>query len=304
MQYPSISLLIPCYNAAKSLHLLLNDVLQQTIAFSEIIVYDDASTDNSAEIANQYGCQVIEGEINRGAGFVRQQLLEAATSDYIHFHDADDRIEANFLEFLLPYCTESIAVCCALKEVQKDGKILVRTYEPLNKEVDKISFFIRNFVHMNTMIYPRKASIEAGGFDVELRTNQDRVFHYRLATSNLSFRFIDQPLATQIRNVHSTLSNTKFSHIVANFVRGAEIAMDIFPQAYYPLLAEYLLFYAEKAAYRGEYSLVKHSITVAKRCGAKSLTAQGRFSNVLSQVIGIENTLIVRHQYTKLRQLS
>jgi glycosyltransferase involved in cell wall biosynthesis len=302
MSLPSVALLIPCYNSAQSLPLLLQDALQQTLAFNEMIVYDDASTDASGVIAEQLGCRVIRGEINLGAGHARQQLLEAASSQYVHFHDADDRMEPTFLETLLPKCDESLAVCCAMQEVGKDNKVTLRTYAALNEGTDQISFFIQSFVHMNTAIYPRMAAIEAGGFDAELRTNQDRVFHYRLAAANLRFKFVDQPLVTQIRNRQSTLSNTKFAAIVTNFIRGTEIALELFPPRYHALLGEYLLFYAEKAAYRGENALVHRAITAAKQCGIQRLETCGLPSQILSRVIGCEKTLIAKGQYARWRQ--
>jgi glycosyltransferase involved in cell wall biosynthesis len=296
------TLLIPCYNSARSLPLLLHDALQQSLPFSEVIVYDDGSTDDSGAVAERLGCRVIRDEINRGVGIARQRLLEAATTDYVHFHDADDRLDEHFLEALLPYCSESVAVCCTLREIGKNGKVDLRTYAALNEGTDKIAFFILNFVHMNTVIYPRRAAIGAGGFDAELRINEDRVFHYRLAAADLNFRFVDQPLVTQIRNAQSTLSNTEFATIVTNFIRGTEIALEIFPERYRSLLAEYLLFYAEKAAYQGEYELVRWAVKLAKRCGGVSLEAYGLPSKILSHLIGIEKALITRCQYAKWRQ--
>jgi glycosyltransferase involved in cell wall biosynthesis len=302
MNLPEVALLIPAYNSAKTLPNLLEDAHRQTHPFAEIIVYDDGSNDATSEIASQYHCKVIRSDVNRGAGYARQKLLEAATKNYIHFHDADDRMNPNFLEILLPYCVNGVAVCCTLKEVQKDGEVLLRKYSDLNSEVDKISFFIRNFVHMNTMIYPREEVLAKGRFDTELRTNQDRVFHYRLAASDIKFIFVDKPLVTQIRNPESTLSNTKFSKIIANFIRGAEIALDIFPEKYHGLLTEYLMFYAEKAAYKGAYDLVKQAVALAKNSGQVSLEAYGFLSRILSQLIGIEKMLILRGYYAKFRR--
>jgi glycosyltransferase involved in cell wall biosynthesis len=297
----SISLLIPCYNSETTLPILLEDALSQSHPFDEVIVFDDGSTDKTAEIAQQFGCHLLRHELNRGAGYARQQLLAAATGQYVHFHDADDRMGKQFVEQLLPHCEESIAVCCGLEEIGKDGKRSVNRYPELNG-ADQIGFFIRNFIHLNTAIYPRQAAIAAGGFDVELRTNEDRVFHYRLAAANLRFKFIDQPLVTQIRNPQSTLSNTRFTAIVTNFIRGTEIALEIFPSRYHSLLGEYLLFYAEKSAYRGEHDLVHRAIAVARQCGVQRLERYGLASKILSQVIGCEKTLIAKGHYARWRQ--
>lgn len=301
---PSVSLLIPCYNSEKKLPLLLQDALQQTQPFQEIIVYDDGSSDNTSLVAEKHGCKVIRGEINRGVGYARQQLLEAATSSYVHFHDSDDRMDKEFLETLIPYCQPDRAVCCSLKETLTNDKTFIHTYNPLNQNVDLIEYFIQNFVHMNTVIYPTKAALQAGGFKGELRTNEDRIFHYQLAVSGLRFKFINQPLVSRIRHSESTIAMAKFSATVSNFMRGVEIAMEIFPEKYYPLLGEYSLFYAEKAAYRNDYRTARRAIDMAKRCGVKYLSKQGKVSKLLSRLIGIEKTLFLRTKYALIRRKS
>jgi glycosyltransferase involved in cell wall biosynthesis len=299
---PGVSLLVPCYNSEKKLPLLLQDALQQTQPFQEIIIYDDGSTDNTSLVAEQYGCKVIRGEVNRGVGYARQQLLEAATAPHVHFHDSDDRMDENFLQVLSPYCQSDRAVCCSLKETLTDGKVAIYTYHPINQNVDLIQFFIQNFVHMNTVIYPTQAALQAGGFRTELRTNEDRIFHYQLAAAGLNFLFIDQPLVSRIRHLESTTATSNFSAITSNFMKGVEIALEIFPEKYYPFLAEYSLYHAEKAAYRNDYEMLQWTSTMAKRCGVKYLTNLGKASYILSRLIGIEKTLILRSKYASIRE--
>ena len=101
MTKPTVSLLIPAYNAESWLSDLLTDAANQTLPFAEIVVYDDASTDQTSEAAARFAVKVIRGEINRGAGYARNQLISASTSPWIHFHDADDRLSPNFNEKML-----------------------------------------------------------------------------------------------------------------------------------------------------------------------------------------------------------
>lgn len=63
-----------------------------------MLVYDDCSTDNTAEVACSYGAEVISGDENVGCTIGRKRLAEHATSDWIHFHDADDELLPNFVE--------------------------------------------------------------------------------------------------------------------------------------------------------------------------------------------------------------
>ena len=61
-------------------------------------MYNDCSTDNTAEVARSYGATVISGDENRGCSYGRAQLAEYASTDWIHFHDADDDLLNGFVE--------------------------------------------------------------------------------------------------------------------------------------------------------------------------------------------------------------
>ncbi|MCD6393162.1 MAG: glycosyltransferase family 2 protein [Planctomycetes bacterium] len=87
----TVSVVIPAYNAGEYLGRALDSVLAQTRPAEEIIVVDDGSTDNTADVAQGYGDKVrfIRQE-NTGASVARNTGIEAATSEWIAFLDADD----------------------------------------------------------------------------------------------------------------------------------------------------------------------------------------------------------------------
>ena len=63
-----IVVIVPVYNEAKTLPMLLQKISKVISADSTILVVDDGSTDNSVEIARQYGASVILHEMNKGLG--------------------------------------------------------------------------------------------------------------------------------------------------------------------------------------------------------------------------------------------
>jgi glycosyltransferase involved in cell wall biosynthesis len=94
--WPSISVIIPTYNAGMHLDKLLKSLQTQTIPWEcfEIIVVDDDSEDNTKEIAQQFGAKVIRNghrHIERG----KSLGLLAATHEYILFLDADNYLTSN-----------------------------------------------------------------------------------------------------------------------------------------------------------------------------------------------------------------
>ena len=96
-----ISFIVPCYNAAKYLTDLITSIKKQTINDWELLLIDDGSTDNTHEIINKFlndtRIHYIYQE-NGGVSNARNHGLQEAKGKYITCIDADDWIEANFIE--------------------------------------------------------------------------------------------------------------------------------------------------------------------------------------------------------------
>jgi glycosyltransferase involved in cell wall biosynthesis len=92
MQPPRVSVVIPAYNAAPTLGRTLESVLKQTFASLDVIVVDDGSTDDTAEIAQSTGdvrVKVIQTP-NGGVSRARNRGMAGASGELIALLDADD----------------------------------------------------------------------------------------------------------------------------------------------------------------------------------------------------------------------
>jgi len=97
-----VSIITPCYNAAEYITNTIVSVQQQTCSDWEMIIVDDGSTDNSAEIVKQISQQdsrikLIQKE-NGGSASARKLGLSIAQGEYIQFLDADDLLDKNKLQ--------------------------------------------------------------------------------------------------------------------------------------------------------------------------------------------------------------
>lgn len=101
---PKVSVIIPVYNSEKYLRQCLDSVLQQSLKDIEIICVDDGSKDNSLKILHEYEAKdpriMVIAQSNHGAGIARNNGLEYAHGEYIHFLDADDYLLENSYESL------------------------------------------------------------------------------------------------------------------------------------------------------------------------------------------------------------
>jgi glycosyltransferase involved in cell wall biosynthesis len=96
-----ISIVIPCYNAARFLRQAIESALTQTYPAREVIVVDDGSTDDSAEIAESYGEKVrVIRQHNQGQSIARNVGTAASKGDYLLYLDADDLLAVDALKVL------------------------------------------------------------------------------------------------------------------------------------------------------------------------------------------------------------
>ncbi|MFZ6015194.1 MAG: glycosyltransferase [Patescibacteria group bacterium] len=92
-----VSVVIPCYNHAEELGSTLESLVNQTINVKEVIVVDDASTDDMEPVINLFKeklpIDLIRHEQNRGAAAARNTGLRSAAGEFIIFLDADIVLE-------------------------------------------------------------------------------------------------------------------------------------------------------------------------------------------------------------------
>jgi len=98
-----VSVIVPTYNAEKHLKACLDSLVNQTLDDIEIIVIDDASTDNSLQILKEYASKYPQikayyNKVNCGQGKTRNFGLDIASGEYIGFVDSDDVIENTMYE--------------------------------------------------------------------------------------------------------------------------------------------------------------------------------------------------------------
>jgi glycosyltransferase involved in cell wall biosynthesis len=95
----TISIIIPAYNAERTLEETLDSITQQTYRDYEVIVVDDGSTDRTAEIVLTHSLQpTLIQQTNAGAAVARNTGADGAQGDYFLFCDADIVLQPNALQ--------------------------------------------------------------------------------------------------------------------------------------------------------------------------------------------------------------
>ena len=138
MSLPTVSVILPNYNHAHYLPQCLNAMLDQSVKPTEIIVIDDASTDNSIEVISDFVrrdpvVKLIQNEKNIGNMPSNFKGLEQATCDYLLLAAADDYLLPGFFEKSLKLLSKYPAAgfCCSLsRRINEKGEYLDTVPKP------------------------------------------------------------------------------------------------------------------------------------------------------------------------------
>lgn len=218
-QHIGISVVIPAYNAAKSIVRAVDSVLAQTRRPDEIIVVDDGSTDETAQRIKQYGSQVryIYQE-NAGPSVARNKGIEAAKNKWIAFLDADDQWlpERLGLQFALlarnehlVWVTGNFYRCLCDRDIRKPDVKPALAAKALAQQEYFDDFFRTSLPHgcgwTGTMLIRKEILQEAGMFQPELHIAEDTDLWFRIACRRPQIGYVTEPLAVYHMTTASSL---------------------------------------------------------------------------------------------------
>lgn len=187
MQEPKlVSVNITTYNRAHFLKRCIDAVLQQTYQHIEIIVVDDFSPDNTAEVMKAYTQQdkrirYYRHDSNKGNASARNTALQHCRGYYVAFLDDDDEwVDPDKLKKQVALFENSKSkklgiVCSGIKFLYEDGKEEVK----IEKKPDNLTAHLlkRNgIIHNSTVLTKRSVMLEVGGFDTKMLRGVDSEF--------------------------------------------------------------------------------------------------------------------------------
>lgn len=220
---PYFSIIVPLYNKENFVRDALNSILKQTYTDYEVIIVNDASTDESTTIAETFlseKIRIIHHEKNKGLAAARNTGIKTATSNFITYLDADDVWKPTFLEHIF-----------TLTQEFSEAKIFATNYEeiwgttlktPVNGSENLatnfkgyIDFFALNLkqgIYCHGSVCFHKSVFEKIGlykeeiqFSEDLDFNIRANYYFKLAYSNSPQMIYFMQTSNQITN--STIKN-------------------------------------------------------------------------------------------------
>ena len=229
--YPVISLIIPVYNGGETLSACIDSILTQPFRNYEILLINDGSTDNSAEICNSYlskdkRIKVIH-KSNGGVSSARNYGLDASTGKYVVFLDSDDSVLPGALDRLMTSDDDDLVIGGVRHVVPEylDGFLNVPKSGKYNvfddaKELD--SLFCQVYVTAPWSKRFKKSIIEKNKlrFDCNLFYGEDTDFVLRYIGKSKNIRTVDSAITRY--NDTGISRRTKYNIHAESFIYLAE----------------------------------------------------------------------------------
>lgn len=205
MENVIVSIIVPAYNASKTIGACLESIVNQTYNNYEVIVINDGSVDDTLDIINAYEQHIkritIIDKDNGGVSSARNIGLKNARGEYVTFVDADDRIEKTFLQNICSIKTHPISYDLVLvgAEIQStEIRMVALNFEARNE--NEINQLLRS--NYNSVLFKapwaklfKKSIIDDNDirFDENLFFGEDSVFVMTYLSHCNTIRCIPQP---------------------------------------------------------------------------------------------------------------
>ncbi|MBN1556346.1 MAG: glycosyltransferase family 2 protein [Phycisphaerae bacterium] len=232
MRFPTVSVILPAYNAEAFIAEAVESVRAQTYTDYELIAVDDGSTDRTGEIldelAKEFPAMRVVRQANTGLAGARNAAVAAMRGTYIALLDADD--------LWLP---EKLARCVAFLEENPHLSIVYTPMTPFDGATGERmeghskpchagelteKLFGSIFVHDPAAVFHKRVIETCGGFDESLPVSIGNEFWLRVSV-HFAFGLIDEPLALR------RWSETSLTR--SNRLRGRLIKADMLEAFYF-----------------------------------------------------------------------
>jgi glycosyltransferase involved in cell wall biosynthesis len=266
--HPLVSVIVPNYNHASYLGMTLDAILAQTCEDFELLVVDDASSDDSPEVIEEY--QKRDSRIipvlfrtNSGVSYCRNRAIEKSRGEYIAFCDADDiwnkdklKAQIDRLETLREYDVAFSDAMIIDEHGKKTGQTFSAKYgKP--KDIEGNLFWQlceTNFINNSSVILRKRCVDTVGLLDERLRYLQDWLYWICLARH---FRFLSLDSILVEYRVHPRSSNRDTTGYSREWTLMGKTVIDRFfdlpprvkADLYYRLGNEHAFLSEKKAAY-------------------------------------------------------
>ena len=237
MAIPEISVIMPVYNASPFLREAIDSIIAQTYENWELILLNDASTDDSLQIAKSYTdgrIRIFDSAVNKGLVYQLNRGIIEAKGKYIARLDADDVAVPQRLQIQYRCLEENseIGLLGGVAEVLGTDKYIRHGYEHDDLIIEMLCH--NPFVHSTVMFRKELFKLVTGGFSEEFKHAEDYQMCQVLAQHTKMKNMKEVLVKYRIHEQQVSLVHERQMNETANKVRNGYISsiykIDIAPQ--------------------------------------------------------------------------
>jgi glycosyltransferase involved in cell wall biosynthesis len=229
---PRVSVIIPSYNCARYLGRAIDSVCEQTYKDYEIVLVDDGSTDDTKDVAMQYGGKVTYlYQQNQGLSAARNQGISKASGELLAYLDADDAWYPEKLERQVAFLDahpECGMVHSEMSIINEQDEVLhVRFYEETKRAVPQgyclPQLLLRCHIQPVTVVERRNVFDLVGGFEKQLLVAQDYLHWIMIAAEGQAVGYLAEPLGKYRWRAGSLIGNRP--RLLEDYIRICDILL-------------------------------------------------------------------------------
>lgn len=218
---PLVSVIMPAFNAGKTINESILSVINQTYKNWELIVVNDGSQDNTSEIVKKFKNEniLLIEQTNKGVSNARNVGIHNSKGEYIAFLDADDlwvssKLEKSLIEFDSSSCDLIYSRIKIFKNNINDASSFIYR-ELIVERDDYYRLLIYDYMPTLTVVVKKSVLEKIGYFDELLNGTEDWDLWIRI-TKEHKIKFIQEELA-YYRNHESGLSKQSDKQLLEEF---------------------------------------------------------------------------------------
>lgn len=234
---PTVSIIVPCYNAENYIERCLISILNQTFRDFELILVNDCSTDSTittvCRIIKDYNTavKVIENPYNMGPSLTRRRGIDSSSSEYVAFCDSDDWIQNDFLECLVKASDDgkNDIVFCNYQSIYSNGRVKKHDVVSSIMKEGKKRLIGKSFDSLCCMMI-RKRIIESIAFP-NIRNGEDMAIIPPIIVASDTFGFVDKCIYNYFYHLGS-LSKTYTNEMINSLRTSFQYICDSIGETY------------------------------------------------------------------------
>ncbi|MBW4518934.1 MAG: glycosyltransferase [Scytolyngbya sp. HA4215-MV1] len=193
---PSVSILIPCYNAEQWIAQAIESALAQTYSEQEVIVVDDGSSDRSLNIIQSFGDQIRWAtQPNQGGNATRNRLLAMSSGSWIQYLDADDYLLPHKIERQVQYLAQVPAADIIYGPSRFEyyhEKAVWQEILSIPNPHDPWILLVRWYLpQTGSPLWRKQAIVDVGGWKTDQPCCQEHELYFRLLMARKRFEYLN-----------------------------------------------------------------------------------------------------------------